>query len=303
MGWRGQPGSGKIDVRDWVVPDEAIIGQRPGILANGARVSARDLDYSGSYDGDSVSAITTSGTTMWLYTGGAFRAFNLGTKARDATKDVLSVASGWTGYGIKDIHSDGTTLYAYALARTLRKVGWRAWTISTLARDNTKEGIRGLSIDYNPARFVTDGTTLWYGDLLGTTYSINQFHAVTLPSTPNADKDFLVSGFRIPLYLAGAISTQISRIYGSTLVGDHIFFLIGSASYPQEAPFNIVAFNKDTFLRAPEMDFLNLHRKGLVLLPQIPSGLTGNAETMWVNDKNQGKCLAFDVDPKRTGWF
>ena len=300
MGWRGQPGSGKIDVRDWVVPDEAIIGQRPGILANGARVSARDLDYSGSYDGDDVHAITTSGTTMWLYTGGAFRAFNLGTKARDATKDVLSVASGWTGYGIRDIHSDGTTLYAYAFSTTLSKVGWRAWNISTLARDNTKEGYRVLSTGHSPARFVTDGTTLWYGGFGSQKNGL--FHAVTLPSTPNADKDFQVSGFRIPMRLVGGIG-RIAEIYGSTLVGDHFFFLIGNASYPQEAPFNIVAFNKDTFLRAPEMDFLNLHRKGLVLLPQKPRGLTGNAETMWVNDKNQGKCLAFDVDPKRTGWF
>ena len=300
MGWRGQPGSGKIDVRDWVVPDEAIIGQRPGILANGARVFARDLDYSGSYDGDSVSAITTSGTTMWLYTGGHFRAFNLGTKARDATKDILSLASGWAGHGIRDIHSDGTTLYAYALSTTLSKVGWRAWTISTLARDNTKEGSRGLVIDHFPTRFVTDGTTLWYGDFGSQKNGL--FQAVTLPNTPNADKDFQVSGFRIPMRLVGG-GVQISRMYGSTLVGDHIFFLIGSHIYPQEAPFNIVAFKKDTFLRAPEMDFLNLHRKGLVLVPQIPRGLTGNAETMWVNDTNQGKCLAFDVDPKRTGWF
>ena len=114
MGWRGQPGSGKIDVRDWVVPDEAIIGQRPGILANGVRVPDRELDYSGSYDASDVRGIAMAGNTMWLYVDGAIRAFNLTTKARDASKDIPTPGSDWTGYGITSIDSDGTRLYVMA---------------------------------------------------------------------------------------------------------------------------------------------------------------------------------------------
>ena len=181
------------------------------------------------------------------------------------------------------------------------RVGWRVWTIATLERDNDREGTR-TSTYYS--EFFTDGTTLWHGALSRSTYtSRTQFYAVTLPATAIADKNLLIRGFRIPLSLAGSFSSSLAvGMYGATLVGDHIFLLIGSTSYSQEAPMNIVVFNKDTLLRAPEMDFLNLNRKGLKISP-APDGLAGNAETMWVNDKSQGKCLAFDVEPKRIRVF
>ena len=233
MGWRGQPGGGKIDIRDWVVPDEAIIGQRPGILANGARVPAKDLDYSAHYSGNvTVRGIALAGTTMWIYVDSQARGFNITTKARDDSKD-FDVG------GRINIATDGTTLYVLGYGGSRRRVSWLAYTIATKARDNSKEGEQPGG---EPSHFFTDGTTMWIGgESAGA-----EFSAETLPDTADASKNFRIAGFRVVTRLTGADTAAYrnAKIYGTTLIGNYIYALVGSHIYPQQAPLHVVAFKK-----------------------------------------------------------
>ena len=213
--------------------------------------------------------IWSDGTTMWVVddTDDKLYAYNLSTKARDATKDfdTLIAAGNTSPIGI---WGDSNTMWVSDLVD--RKI--YAYNMSDKARDATKDFdtliAAGNTVPYG---IWSDGTTMWVLD-----QSTDKIFAYNLATKArDATKDFNT--------LIAAGNTATTGVWSD-----------GTTMWVSDAAAAIFAYNLSTKARDATKDFDTLIAAGNL----DTFGLWSDGTTMWVSDPSDDKIYAYNLATK-----
>ena len=231
--------------------------------------SSDDFNTLSGASNNNPTGIWSDDTTMWVADSNDDKiyAYNLNTKARDASKD-FNTLSGADNDDAEGIWSDGTTMWV-ADSEDAKLYAYR---ISTKARDSGKD-FNTLSWAGNnfPTGIWSDGTTMWVAD--GTHAKLYAYRIST--KARDASKDFNT--------LSGATNHEPTGIWsdGTTMwvaddVGDKIY-----------------AYQMSDQGHDSGRDFTTLDAAG----NNDPRGIWSDSDTMWVADPVDDKVYSYNMPP------
>ena len=213
--------------------------------------------------------IWSDGTTMWVadWDDGKIYAYDLASKARDASKDFNTLDAAGNNYP-GGIWSDGTTMW---VADDFNNKIY-AYDLASKARDASKDFDTLAAAGNNyPAGIWSDGTTMWVAD-----FTDGKLYAYDLASKArDASKDFdtLAAGNNLP---SGIWSDGTTMWVAGWLDG------------------KLYAYDLASKARDASKDFDTLDVVG----NNSPLGIWSDGTTMWVADLSDGKLYAYDLASK-----